>query len=174
MMFQTLAAVGVLFPGAGAAKECQPSLPPEMASLLHSSYPSFHVLKLRELNRDDQGIWQRVYHDACPGVVSGNFFGERPAYAVLIVSGKQTNQEARVILLSRTADDKVNQRQLYEERATVNLPVIRAGPPGTYEAVEGGERIDSPSDVILLEHLESAVTALMLVDGKVRALTLSN
>ena len=174
LIFGTLTFVGALFPSVGAAKECQPSLPPEMASLLQSSYPGFHVLKLRELNRDDQKIWQTAYHDACPGIASGNFLGQHTAYAVLIVSGNKTNRGARVILLSMRAENRAEQRQLYEEQGAGNLPVIRTGPPGTYEAVEGGERINSPNDVVLLEHLESTVTALILFDDKVRALTLSN
>jgi hypothetical protein len=146
-----------------------------MAALLQSTYPSFHVLALQELNQDDQGIWQRAYPDACPGVVVGNFMeGRRRAYAVLIVSNEQANREVRVILLSWARNNKPEQQQVYEERDVGNLPVIKSGPPGAYEGVEKRERINFPQDVILLEHLESAVTALMIRNGKVRTLTLSN
>src|SRR5438132_5374651 len=58
MTFGTLAAAALPLLSLGVETECVPSLPPKLTASLQSSYPGFHVLNLKELNPDDQKIWQ--------------------------------------------------------------------------------------------------------------------
>jgi len=174
MTFGTLAAAALPLLSLGAETECVPSLPPKLTASLQSSYPRFHVLNLKELNPDDQKIWQASHHDACPGIVSGDFLGKRRAYAVLIVSEEGKQRKDRVVVMSWKVGDSVESRQIYKEEDVVNFPVIRIGAPGVYEDVERHTKLTARDGVILIEHLESAVTAVLLYEGKVRTLTLSN
>jgi hypothetical protein len=170
-----IAAVGMIvsLPPFAAAEACSPSLPPGAAELLASAYPDYRVLQLADLNADDQGIWKNAYHDACPGVVQGAFTGKRTAYAVLLVPTKGDDRETKAVLLTPKDGDGLTQKQIYSERRVGNLPVIRRSDPGVYKDVEKGTKLTVPNAVVLVEHLESTVTAIAFVKGELRLLTIA-
>ena len=155
------------------AEDCLPRLPPAAAELLASSYPDDRVLQLSDLNADDQGIWKNAYHDACPGVAKGNFTGKKGEYAVLLVPSKPDNHETRAVLVLPKEGGGLMQKQIYAERRVGNLPVIRRSDRGVYKDLEKRVTLTAPNDVVLIEHLESKVTAIAFVQGEMRTLTIA-
>jgi len=156
-----------------AAESCTPSLPPEALNLLASSYPGYRVLQLGDLNSDDQTIWKNSYGDACPGVVEGFFTGPSKAYAVLLVPDKQNQGEIKAVLVEAAPDGGMTHRRIFSEPSQPNLPVIRKSKPGVYEDAETHAKVRTSNDVVLIEHLESSITALSVSRGKVKRLTLA-
>jgi len=165
--------VGAL-PSLAAAGDCMPSLPTGAKEVLASSYPDYRVLQLSDLNADDQGLWKNAYHDACAGVVQGAFTGVRGSYAVLLVPTKPDGGETRAVLLLPKEGGGMTQKQIFSERRVGNLPVIRRSDPGVYEDAGKRVKVTAPSDVILIEHLESRVTAIAFVKGEMRILTIAD
>jgi hypothetical protein len=144
------------------------------AAYLASSYPDHRIVQLSDLNVDDQGIWKNAYHDACPGVVEGNFTGKRHEYAVLLVSVKEDHREIKAILLQPEEGGGITQRRIYTERRVGNPPVIRRSEPGVYQDSEDHTKLKALNDVVLVEHLESKVTAIAIVRGEIRVLRIAN
>lgn len=175
MTLRMLAIVAIVAGGAPAfaqANPCVPNLPSEGTQLLESAYPGYRMLQLSDLNSDDQEIWRNTYRDACPGLVEGAFKGKKGAYAVLLVPIKPDG-ETRAVLLEPNESGGMTQEQIFAERRVGNLPVVRRSDPGVYEDLEKRTRIAAPNDVVLIEHLESKVTAIAFVKGKTRILTIS-
>jgi len=156
-----------------AADACAPSLPSGATELLASAYPDYRVLQLADLNADDQAIWRNAYHDACPGVVKGAFTGKKGSYAVLLVPARSDDGETRAVLLQPKEGGGLTQKQIFTEHRVGNLPVIRRSDPGIYEDPAKRLRVTVPNDVILVEHLESKVTAIAFVKGELQLLTIA-
>jgi hypothetical protein len=155
-------AVGAV-PGIAQAEPCVPSLPSVGTQLLASAYPGYRMLQLSDLNSDDQELWKNAYQNACPGIVQGAFTGRKGAYAVLLVPVKPDNAETRAVLLQPKDDGGLTQKKIFAERRAGNLPVIRRADPGIYEDVLKQTKINAPNDVILIEHLESKITAIAYI-----------
>ena len=174
-LMKALAALWMLaaFSTLAAEQDCMPSLPPAAAELLASSYPNDRVLQLSDLNADDQGIWKNAYHDACPGVVKGDFTGKKSEYAVLLVTNKPDDRETKAVLVLPKEGGGLMQKQIYAERRVGNLPAIRRSDPGVYKDLEKRVKLTAPNDVVLIEHLESKVTAIAFVKGEMRTLTIA-
>jgi hypothetical protein len=156
-----------------AAETCAPSLPAGAMELLASVYPDYRVLRLADLNADDQTIWKNAYHDACPGVVKGAFTGKEGSYAVLLVPARSDDGETRAVLLLPKEGGGLTQTQIFTEHRVGNLPVIRRSDPGVYEDPGKRVKVTAPNDVVLVEHLESKVTAIAFVKGQLRLLTIA-
>jgi hypothetical protein len=170
-----LAAVGVMGIAMPAdADDCVPGLPSTAIELLASSYPNHRIVQLSDLNVDDQGIWKNAYHNACPGVVEGNFTGKRHEYAVLLVSVKDDQREIKAVLLQPEEGGGITQRKLYTERRVGNPPVIRRSQPGVYKDSEDHTKLNALNDVVLVEQLESKVTAIAIVRGEIRVLRIAD
>jgi hypothetical protein len=167
-----LAFTGIV-PACAQPDDCEPSLPSTARELLASSHAEYRILELSDLNADDQTIWKGSYSDACPGVVQGAFTGEQAEYAVLLVPVGAAEQEVRAVLLSNDVGG-MTQTEVFAERRSVNLPVIRRSAPGVYEDVQNGVELTASNDVVLIEHLESKVTALLFLQGEIRTLTIAD
>jgi hypothetical protein len=174
-LLPVIAGVGMIaaLPPLVAAETCTPTLPPGAAEVLASAYPDYRVLRLADLNADDQGIWKNAYHNACPGVVEGYFTGKK-GYAVLLIPTKSNDGETRAVLLSPKEGGGLTQKQIFTEHRVGNLPVIRRSDPGTYEDPGKRVKVTVPNDVVLVEHLESKVTAIVFVKGERRLLTIAD
>jgi hypothetical protein len=158
-------------PGFAEAGPCVPNLPSEGTELLASAYPGYRVLQLSDLNSDDQGIWTSAYGGACPGLVEGAFKGKKGAYAVLLVP-INPGGETRAVVLEPNERGGMSQEQIFAENRAGNLPVIRRGDPGVYKDLEKRTKVTASNDVVLIEHLESKVTAIAFVRGTKRILTI--
>jgi hypothetical protein len=171
----TLAAVAFagVVPACAQPDDCEPNLPAAARELLASSFAQYRILELSDLNADDQLIWKSSYPNACPGVVQGAFTGEQTEYAVLLIPVGAARQDIRAVLLQTKDVGGMTQTEVFAERRSVNLPVIRRSAPGVYEDVQTGIALTASNDVVLIEHLESKVTALVFSQGEVRKLTLA-
>jgi hypothetical protein len=151
---------------------CEPRLPLAIQRVLQIKYPDFEVLTASDLNPDDRETWSNAYPHGCPGTVSGKFKGDSTEFAVALVRRGKDQGKFMVVLFSPSKEGAMSEA-LYSESAQANLPVIRKAPPGKYDDVDGKAHLRASRDVILVEHLESSVTALIFKDGHLQELHLA-
>ncbi len=156
-----------------ASERCLPQLPGELKRELTSRFPDYRVLQLADLNQDDQGIWEKAYPNACPGIVTGKFSGATEEMAVLLIPSNANTNQIKVVVGGKNRGSNRLKEVFSEERAG-NLPVLRRSGAGIYEDRISGVRIRAKHDVILLEHLEATVTAIILDNGSIRTLRLAD
>jgi hypothetical protein len=155
-----------------AAANC--SLPSDFSEVLASTDPSYRLLRLSDLNQDDQHLWVQTYLDACPGVVHGHFTGHGTEYAALLVPINTKEHTTKLVLFTHTAAGRLEVREILSEPTEVPQPVVRRGPPDEYKDIENDTVMKTNNDVVLLEHLESGLLAIIFVHDKPITLILSD
>lgn len=151
----------------GADKQtCRPELSSNFATMLAGIYPHHRVLVLSDLSFDDQHIWETAYPGICPGLVMGRFSDAGEQVAVILVPDNVSSVDTKVVLID-LGQRSSKPREVFSERKVGNLPVLRRGEPGVYENVSTGQHIRSKHDVLLVEHLEATVTALVMRGARV-------
>ena len=169
-----LAAAGILSTCTVVADACEPSLPTTAAAMLASAYPNHRTLQLEDLNADDQGIWQGSHGDACPGVVRGFFVGKEEVFAVLLVPKSAIGGDVKAVLVDPAVGGRASPGQIFAEQRAENLPAIRRGEPGIYREVDKNVKVRIENDTVLIDHLKGWVTAIAVVNGRVRTLTIAD
>jgi len=158
---------------AADGERCTPELPSHLAKDVARLYPQHRIVTLGDLSNDDQRIWKTSYPNACVGIVLGRFSTSSDQIALLLRPADGLSRETKVILVGRTAGAGMP-REIFSEGKTGNLPVLRRSKPGTYKNVQSGQRLRSHRDVLLVEHLEATVTALIVQESRVRVVPIAD
>lgn len=157
-----------------SAHDCSPKLPQEIYKTLNTSYKDYRVLRVSDLNEEDQVIWKNSYKNICPGVVHGNFTENRKQYAVLLVPNNGDRKDFKVVLFGNQNGSSANAKEILSEKIIGNLPVIRRSGPGIYIDRESNQRISVKNDALLIEHLESKITAIVYTKNKFHLITIAD
>jgi hypothetical protein len=158
----------------GADKQtCRPALPSEFSTVLSEAYPYHRILALSDLSHDDQEIWEKTYPGVCPGLVFGRFTVSGEQGAILLVPDNVHSIDTKVILIDRRRRSS-KPREVFSERRAGNLPVLRRSKPGIYKYVSTGRSVKSMHDVLLVEHLEATVIALVIQGARVQVIRIAD
>jgi hypothetical protein len=63
----------------------------------------WHVVRLEDLNRDDQDIWRKGNAKDCPGFAAARLDGVRVSYGLILIKTRGGHLRQRVVILRRTA-----------------------------------------------------------------------
>ena len=156
--------------GAAGAARAACGTPPAIARLWLAHHPGWRIVTLADLNPDDQALWRRYEHGACPGITIAHLDASLvPHVAIALVSTGSGPRRERFMLFHQRG---VAPRQLTSMLLT-NLGVLRRERPGRYEAFEGGA-VQLRYDGITVEYLETSSQLFYLKAGRIESIWTSD
>lgn len=133
--------------GTSRAQEGLCKLPASLQPLIASAYPGATVLSPQDLSDADRAQFQKDHGNACPGVVSLNFYGDgKPTLAFVLVVKTRTGEKAELVLAHQVGSKWTT--SLLEE-AESSRPAVWSQKPGEYEDVYGEKKIRATHPVIV-------------------------
>jgi hypothetical protein len=130
---------------------CQ--LPQDLQQIVTEKYPGARLVRLAALKSDDRRFFQTDHGNACPGLVSVDFYGDgKPTVALVLVAGDGPTEVAKLVVAHRVTD---RWRASLLETAMLSVPVVWSQPPGRYDDVYGNKTIQATRPVIVFCGYES-------------------
>ncbi len=168
-MIMTLALPLLLTGGAATASPppttppdpCTVAVPPNVAKDFKNLFPEWSVVHTHLLSRDDRRQFTKRYPTSCPGVVSGDFFGDgTDAFAVLLTRLRGDRRQILLAVARRLEPDSNPWLQIVDGYDTnrLDVPLLVAGEPGEYESVYRDEKLTARYPVFHLVHPEASQT----------------
>jgi hypothetical protein len=139
----------LIFPRAGAAAPASDpcELPQDLQREVASKYPGATIVRLSDLEGDYRGNFQKDHGDACPGLVSVDFYGDRnPTVAMVLIAGSGPTEEAELVVARRVAG---RWKTTLFDTAKSSVPVVWSQPSGKYDDVYGNKTIRATRSVIV-------------------------
>ena len=133
--------------GSSQSEKCNP--PQDLQHEIATKYRGWKIATLADLDEDDRGFFQKDHGDACPGLVSVDFYGDaKPTLAMVLI----TNDKSELIVAHQVAG-------LWKTAVLgtggPSVPVVWALPPGKYSDVYGRKAIQATRSVIVFFRYES-------------------
>ena len=166
---------GVMRVSNAQSKECsQNKLPAAAQALLHSKFPTFHVVELSDLAPDERMEWTEHEGAKCPGIAEGEFSRNLAGYVVSLTRKAGLNRGQQVLVFLRS-DQKGYDLHILSPRSTVesHTLVVSLGKPGQYHPVNGGESVTMHWPVILYEAIDAGIVGYYYANNQWHEIQLS-
>ncbi len=129
----------------GADGSCD--LPGDLGSAISRRYPGRQIVTLKDLDDYDRGLFQKDHRDACPGLVSIDFYGDgKPTLALVLVPKTGPKSKAELVVAHRIG---AAWRTALLGTARDSVPVVWKQEPGEYKDVNGKATIRATNPVIV-------------------------
>ena len=136
--------------------------------------PGWALLRLEDLNSDDQKLWLGARPRSCPGYAAANMgAGSGPSYIVALIDKRTAKAREKVVLLvpNETAFAK---HTLAKPAPVGNPAVVWRAPPGKYHEWDASHSITIRNDSVVLETMETSAVQYYFDGGRLRSLTTSD
>ena len=132
------------------------------------------LLRLKDLNPDDQKLWLSARPEACPGYAAANMgAGSGPSYIVALIDKRTADTREKVVLLIPHGNSFAK-RTLTKPTKVGNPAVVWRAPPGKYHRWDESRSITVRSDSVVLETIEASAVQYYVVGGRLRSLITSD
>lgn len=129
------------------ADACTP--PADLQREIMIRFPGTELVRLPDLDPDDRAFFLKDHHDACPGLVNVDFYGDgKPTFALVLKTKDRTE-----LVVAHNVEKKWTMAVL--DTGDLSAPVVWSQAPGEYSDVYGNKRIRSPRPVIVFCKYES-------------------
>jgi hypothetical protein len=144
------------------------------AELLAAIEPGWSLLRLSDLNTDDQRLWLEVRPKSCPGYAAARMrTGSGPSYIVALIDKRTAKPREQVLLLVPHGKSFVR-LTLAKPTEVANPAVVWRGPPGKYHEWDGSRSIAIRNDSVVLETMEASAVLYYFARGRLQTLTTSD
>jgi hypothetical protein len=155
ILLAVLAGVGASATTAKAAVQqigpCQ--LPADLQKTVAAAYPGRKIVEFSDLNSDDKALFQKEHHDACPGAVQLDFYGDgKPTMALALTTPNALKGKTELVVAHQI--DSVWKTETLET-TDGSAPVVWSEKPGTYEGLYKEKKIRAKYPVIVFCGYES-------------------
>lgn len=128
------------------------ALPDGLSSVIGSKYANAHVVGLRDLNQDDQKLFQKEHGLNCPGLARFDFYGDgRPTFALVLL--REGTSKAELVIAHQV--QKQWQILSVDTAEASTVPVVWSEKPGKYDDVYGQKKLTATQAVVVLCAYES-------------------
>jgi hypothetical protein len=142
----------LVFPASAQSPPHVCVLPKGLHDTVAAKYPGAKVITVSDLNEDDQQFFQKDHHDACPGFVKVDFYGDgRPTFALALATPAQVGFNTQLVVAHLLG---ANWKMTVLGKTGGPAPAIWREKAGEYEGVYGA-RMRSTRPVILFVGYES-------------------
>lgn len=171
--FQSSFLAGALvFACLGQAQATCDVLPAELPSYVNGN-AGWKVVSEKDLSRDDQELWPRYHHNACPGFTTADLDGAGQSYsAIALLRSEKGQLIERLIVVSRKADQLVEQEVVGPTSVSTPWVVWRTKSGRVFD-YDTGMHIDVPHDSIIYEKMEASAFQYYMLDGRLRSILVS-
>jgi hypothetical protein len=150
------------------AGSCRPAIPSSLGADLRAMFPDSKLLTTETLDATSRREFLKQHPDSCPGVATGDFFGDgRPAFALVLCqplgkrSGPATFNGSREAVLVVARPDAAGKWWFqFVEGANDSVAVVESLPPGDYASVYADRVIHAQHEVIGFGGFDSWYIAL--------------
>ncbi len=141
-------------------------------------------MEKKDIDSDDQALWDKVREGECPGIAVGNYDDSKvKGYAILIIPRDSVKRQIKLLLFRKNSSGKYAAKTILEtDNAGRSYPVIYRGEPGTYTETDSydygknneADSIETKHDVIICEFIEKGALVFYYKDGKFHELVISD
>jgi hypothetical protein len=148
-------------------------IPAPIRSAIEGRFPSWQIVKVRDLRSDDQKLWLQAHKEECPGIAIGHFEGAAiTSHAVTLFRSAPTLQQI-LLVVSPNPAGKPRVHILSKPQHVAFLSVVYKTPSGNYSEVEGGATINVRNEAVVHEGIEAGSVLFYFLNGKYRSLITS-
>jgi hypothetical protein len=147
-----LAAVALLTIPAGASDPCAD--PPPAADAYLRTQPGWKILRLQDMDPDDQSLWIRYHKNLCPGMAAVDFDGSGKRWVGLALLRHAENGVVEKIAFVRLLEGRLETHLVYRDFPAYQ--VIWTRPPETVHEFETGKTTAIAHESLVVEHLEAS------------------
>lgn len=123
---------------------------------LVTKYPGAHIVGLSDVEKDDRGFFQKDHGNACPGLVSVDFYGDRSPTLALVLTGWGKSKGHTDLVVAHRVGEKWRVAVLDTgANPSPYAPVVWRQPPGEYHDIESNRVIRAKWPVIVFCKYES-------------------
>jgi hypothetical protein len=164
--------LAVLLPYSAAATEKTCELPEHLQAEISRKYPGQKLVGLSDLDEHDRGLFQKEHGDACPGLVSVDFYGDGKPTVALVLIGKGGATEKAELIVARRLGESWSTTLL--DSAKDSVPVVWKQEPGEYKDIYGKKKLSTKNPVIVLCGYEAWAILYAWADHHVTKIWLSD
>jgi hypothetical protein len=132
------------------------------------------VLDVKDLEADDQQLWQQAHAGRCPGLATGNFNGTNISYAVALIKPSDGGGYTEELFLISQGKKKYSHVTVVMPTHVVNPLVVWQLQPGKYESWDKKISVRVPYDSFVYEAMEATATQYYFAHGKLQSLLASD
>jgi hypothetical protein len=152
-----LYAIPAFSDGVQSQSSCVGVLPNSLENLVKEQYRGWQIVSVEMLKPHHRKLFLKDRRRKCPGIAKVDLYGDgRQVYAVVLIEESDIDRRSKLVLTQETGKDKWQMTTL-EDETTVPIPVVAAGPAGTYEHVYGERELKSDHEVVVYIGYESWV-----------------
>jgi hypothetical protein len=132
--------------------------------------PEWAIVELKDLEAEDQDLWQTHRHNQCPGMAVAKLdsSGTR-SYALALLRHEEGNIFEKLVIISAGKS-----RTLEAAEKVGNPRVVWRAPPGIYVDSFSNRMTHVSHDAVMYEQLEAWAIANYLSHGKFRSIQTSD
>jgi len=137
---------GSKFAAALPSEAC--GLPVGLERVVATKYPGTKVVTISDLEDDDRRLFQSDHKNACPGVVSVDFYGDGQQTVAMVLKAEAKDVPTKLVLAHSTKTGW--ETRLLETGGPVpNAPVVWSQPRAQYQDVYGEKQIRATKPAIV-------------------------
>lgn len=132
--------------------------------------PQWSLVEMRNLEEDDQKLWQKLRSDQCPGMAVVDLDGSgKLSYALALLRHEHGIAFEKLVIVMAGKSHKL------EAAYKIGNPaVVWRGLPGVYVEFYSRHKTRISHDTVIYEHLEATASAYYLSHGKFRSILTSD
>ena len=142
--------------------------------MIEKSHPNKKVVRLEDLSKYAQELYEKDHGSGCPGLVEVDFYGDsKPTWAVVLFGPDSKSVNGIQAVLVSAHKSEVNW-QVQTIETTNGIPVVWKQKPGKYTGVYGDKTIRAQHSVIVFCGYSSWAVLYAWTDTHVSKIWLSD
>lgn len=134
---------------------------PAAARAYLNAHPGWNILRLADLDADDQSLWRQYRKGSCPGLAEVDLDGSGNKFVGLALIRKGATGTERIVVVRAG----VASHTLYDNFVGRYSVIWRAAPGITWEWDDRKHKIHIPHDSLVVETIEAGAQQFYLKDG---------
>ena len=156
-----------------ANDSCESTLPSALRSEITRHFKEWDLVRVSDLDEEDQALWSKAHGSACPGLAAGNFSGSYQLQFAVLLRKPRPSQRIQLLFAEEDKSGRFRIRSLLRQRVDRLSVVFATTRKGL--ARQTNDRLPSrfTNDVIVLETIEAGATGYYITQGTFKSVVLS-
>jgi len=129
------------------------ALPDGLSPVIARKYLNAHVVRMSDLNLDDQKLFQKEHGSSCPGLTRVDFYGDGKPTLALVLLRTNGAKDAQLVVAHQVEDQW--ETLLVDTADASPVPVVWNEKPGKYYDVYGQKTLDANRPAVVFCGYES-------------------